>query len=329
MSDFPDMVTQFGGVPVGGGMLPIMSADAKAFFVDPVHGKTTNDGKSPKRALTTVQAAFDKTTSGHGDVVYLLNDGSTTGTARDVAITWDHNNTHLVGLCAPGLNRRARIAPASTATSVDLYSPYITLSGSGCVFQNFSLSQGISEDSHSSIGITVSGSRNFIQNVDVITGADADQGDEACESVRVTGSENVFDSCYIGGDTWLRGGNAISANVRIGAGTGSQASRNVFKNCLFTMFADDTEPLFIRSSFVTDIDRWILFDNCTFINSGTSTIAEAVGIAGSSTGRIFLKNCAFYGCTDVTAADSTYVQVWGPTPGTPVDSGLFKSVDIS
>ena len=328
MSVFPDGLFQYGGCPVGLDLFPALRKDAKVYFVDPASGSDSNSGLKPDNALDTVAAAYAKTVSGQGDIVILLGDGGTTGTARDSAITWANSNTHLVGVTAPAVNKRARIAPATTVTDVDAYTPYITLSGSGCVFANFSLFQGNSEDSKASIGIKVSGSRNYITNVDVITGAHANQGDEESYSIQVTGSENVVDSCYIGGDTWARGNNAVGCCVRFGSDASDQSTRNIFRDCVFTMFADDTEPTFIYAKTAFDTDRWNLFKRCTFINTGTSTIDAAVKWS-DTTGKLFLQDCAFYGMTDITAADSSYVLMNSLASGTPVDAGHFKGVDVA
>jgi hypothetical protein len=331
MTKFADGIFQYGGAPVGLPFFPALRAGAKVFFVDPASGDNSNSGLKPSAALDTVAAAFAKTTDKQGDVVVLLGDGSTTGTSRDSAIVWDHSNTHLIGVTAPAPNKRARIAPPSTdAADVDAYTPYITVSGSGCIFSNFSLYQGNTEDGKASVGILNSGSRNYFSYVDILTGCHANQGDEASYALVNTGSENMFESCYIGQDTYARGNNAVSANVRFGDGTGSESGRNIFRNCFFPCWADDTEPTFITNTFVTDIFRWNLFDNCTFINTGTSSLDAGVKVAGSSTGVLLFKDCGFYGVTDVTAADNTAtVFLCGHTPGTPVDNSQFKGVDIS
>ena len=314
----------------GVGTLPLMGGSGKVFFVDPANGNDYNNGETPDKALDTVAAAYAKTVSGRGDVVYLLSDGSTTGTARDSAIVWAKNNTHLVGLCAPTMvNQRARISPPSSDTDVDNYTPYITLSGSGCIFSNFSIFQGNSEDSKSSIGIKCSGSRNYMFNVGILNGAHANQGDEATTNLQITGSENTFDCCYIGVDTAARGNNNISRNVQFGSNAAEEVCRNIFRNCMFPCFADDTEPVFVYVQGLTDIQRWNLFDGCNFINTGTSTLDAAISTPGSVTGKLFFKDCAFYGVTNVTAADSTDVLIYGIVPGTPVDAGFYKGVDIA
>ena len=329
MTTFGDQVFQFGGVPVGSGMLPVMGYGAKAFFV---HGSSGNDGNSglkPSDPLKTLTAAYALCTSGQGDVVYILNDGSTSATVRDVALTWAKNNTHIIGLGAPAINNRARISTVSGSTDVDAYTPYLTLSGSGCIVSNVSWFQGNSEDGKASVGIKCSGSRNYLSRVSIITGAHANQGDEASYQLQVTGSENVFEDCYIGQDTASAGANALYANLRFGSSANDEATRNVFRRCIFPMFADDTEPCFVRVVAVADVQRWNLFDKCTFINTGTSTLDAGVVVVGSVTGKLFFQDCAFYGVTDVTAADSSDVLLYGPlNSATPVDVGLFKGVDI-
>ena len=328
MSTFPDGLFQYGGAPVGMPYFPALKKGAKVFFVDPAIGSDTASGLTPTAALDTVEAAYNKTTDKAGDIVVLLGDGSTTGTARDNAIVWSNSNTHLIGVTAPTPNQRARIAPPSTSTvDVDAYTPYITVSGSGCIFANFSLFQGQSE-SKASIGMTISGNQNYFYNLSVITGAHANGGDAAEETIRLQGDENVFEKCYIGGDTWAR--STTNYVLRLGDGSSAdEVQRNIFRSCVFTMWADNAAPLFVANTGLTDIQRWNLFENCSFINTGTSTLTAGVSVPGSSTGRLFFQNCGFFGVTDVTAADNTLVQLLGPTPGTPVDCGLFKSVDIS
>ena len=328
MTTFGDQVFQFGGVPIGGGMLPVLGYGAKAFFVHGSSGAAGNSGLSPKDPVKTLTQAYALMEDGRGDVAYILNDGSTGATVRDVALVWAKDNCHIVGLGAPAINQRARISPPTTSTDVGDYSPYLTLSASGCIISNVSWSQGNSEDSAASVGIYVSGSRNYFSNVSIITGAHVNQGDEVSYNLQLIGSENVFEKCYIGQDTAARS-NFASANVAFGVGGGSGTTRNIFRECVFPMWADGAAPVFVKALNLTDIQNWNLFQRCNFLNTGSSTITEGVSVPGSATGRLFFDNCGFFGCTDVTAADSSYVFMLGPTPGTPVECGLYKGVDIA
>ena len=333
LTAFPHGISSFGS-PMGG-ILPVMggriaaTGDAKVFFVDPANGSDGNLGESPDRALDTVTAAYNKTVDKRGDVIYLLNDGNTSGSARESGgITWSNDNTHLVGLCAPAINQRSRITPTSGSTDVDAFTPFLTVSGNGNIFMNISLVQGNSEDGKASVGISCTGLRNYFSDVSVLTGQHANQGDEVSYNVQITGEENVFEKCYIGTDTIARGNNAASANVRFGSGATDQATRNIFRGCFFPMFADDTEPIFIAAPTTNDTMRWNLFDGCNFINTGSSTIAAAVSWADTS-GKCFIKDSAFYGMTDVTAADSSQVFLYGISGSSVVDVGHYKGVDIA
>jgi len=113
---------------------------------------------------------YTLTVDKRGDVIYLLNDGNTTGSARETAaLVWAKDNTHLVGLCAPAVNQRSRITPTSGSTDVDAYTPFLTVSGHGNIFQNIALVQGNSEDGKASVGILNSGNRNYFNNVIVLS----------------------------------------------------------------------------------------------------------------------------------------------------------------
>jgi hypothetical protein len=285
-----------------------MGGSGKAFFVDPANGTSAASGLRPDDALTTITAAYALTTDKAGDVIYLLNDGNTSGSAREAAaLVWAKDNTHLVGLCAPSVNQRSRITPPSASTvDVDAFTPFLTVSGHGNIFQNIALVQGQSEDGKASVGILNSGNRNYFNNVGVFIPQHANQGDEVSYSVQITGSESIWDQCYIGSDTIARGNNAASYNVRFGSGSSEQATRNIFRGCTFPMWADDTEPAFVGANTAFDTQRWNLFDGCNFINTGTSTIDAAVKWS-DTTGKVFFKDCAFYGMTDITAADNVYV----------------------
>jgi hypothetical protein len=331
MTTFGDGVYQYGGVPIGGGMLPSMGTKSKAFFIHGSEGLAANSGTSPDQPLKTLTQAYAKMTDGAGDVAYILNDGSSGATVRDVALVWAKDNCHIIGLGAPAINNRARISTVSGSTDVDAYTPYLTLSASGCIVSNVSWFQGNSEDAKASVGILLSGERNYLSRLSIITGVHANQGDENTVNLQVTGSENVIEDCYIGQDTAAVGFNSkVWANVRFGSGAADEATRNVFRRCIFPMFANDTEPFFIYAPSTSDTQRWNLFESCSFLNTGTSTLAGGVSWAADVGGYLFLDNCGFYGCTDVTAADNALVLQVGPlNSATPVDRGLYTGTDTA
>lgn len=338
-SNFPNGVASFGNPIFGGSMsLPIMGSSGKAFFVDPARGSDGNRGTSWSKPLATVTKALSLTTDKAGDVIYLLNDGNTSGTSRDSAtITWSNDNTHLIGLCAPSLmSQRARISPPTSATAI--VTPQLKVTGHGNVFANVSFFEGTSQDSVASVGVEIElGTRNYFYNVAIMNMGDNTNGHSGDETGSAHllidgGSENVFDSCYIGLDTAAR--SVANANVRFTKNGSTAATRNVFRNCVFPAYADAADVLFVQASESGGTDRYQLFDHCIFINADNSAAtAMTAGVAhhASTGGHIIFKDCMLIGATDWTASDSTVVKLmchqWDTT--NDVNIGIAATVDVS
>ncbi len=317
ITHYPQGVSSFGS-PVGG-MLPVMggtiaaTGDAKHYFVDPANGSDGNTGFSPDKALKTVSYAYSLTVDKSGDTIHLLNDGNTSGSSVESAtITWSNDNVHLVGHCAPTmLSQRARIvwqgAPVVT--------PLINVTGNGNSFTNVSIIEETTASSTASVGVRVSGARNYFYNVAIMSMVNTNTGDEADSSVVLLsgGSENTFEHCYIGVDTSARSDANASVECE------NSATRNIFRDCMFPMFADAATPVFLEATTNSDIDRWLIFDRCMFINPDTmnacTTINQAFNVVDGSDlgGVIIVKDCLFNGITDITAADSTSVRILGHT----------------
>lgn len=316
LTHYPHGVTSFGS-PVG--VLPTMggriaaTGDAKHYFVDPANGSDGNLGLSPDQALATVSTAYSKTVDKSGDVIHLLNDGNTTGSSvEDATITWSNDNVHLVGHCAPVLlSQRSRIVWQGTS----VVTPLINVTGNGNSFHNVSIIEETTEDGVASVGVQVTGQRNFFNNVAIMSMVNTNTGDEADSSVlKISGgSENTFQHCYIGVDTSAR--SQANASVEFE----SAATRNSFFDCMFPMFATASDVVFVEASSSSDIDRWVLFERCKFINpdtmSAVSTITQAFNVTNGSNlgGVILVFDCVFNGCTDIFNGDSTSIRILGHT----------------
>jgi hypothetical protein len=328
LTNFPNGISSFGNPVFGGSMsFPISGSTGTAFFVDPARGSDGNNGKSFNKPLATVTKALSLATDKAGDVIYLMNDGNTSGTSRDSAtITWSKDNTHLIGLCAPTMiSQRSRISPPTSATSI--VTPQLTVSGHGCVFANISLFEGTSEDSVASECVRVTGNRNYFYNVAMMNMGDAangHSGDEAnsCHLKISGGEENTFERCYIGLDTAAR--STTNANVELV----SAATRNVFKDCFFPAYADNAGALFVKVDGASDIDRFVLFERCVFMNSGTSTMTGAMDVHASAGGTVIVKDCGLIGAADWEAADSSVIQLLGAAPNA-VTTGIAVDVDVT
>lgn len=336
LTNFPDGVTSFGVPVIGGiGQIPLTGT---WYFVAPAAGSDGNDGLSPGSAFKTLYKAHATMTAGKNDVCLLIGDGSTTGTARlstalattidssatTGTLTWSKNACHLIGVTAPAMvAQRARIAPPSGTYTQSTFGSgnFVVVSASGCVFANFSLFNGFSTGGTNQICWTVTGSRNYHWNVQFggmgDTTSAADAGSRSLKMGSSGSGENTFDQCTIGLDTVTR--SAANASIEFAGAT----PRNVFRNCVLPFMTSAATPLGIIGTGSENMDRWQLFDNCSFINAVQSTSTTMSGLstlAASSGGLILMKHASLVGITefgtDATSRGQIYVDGGAPTAAT-------------
>jgi hypothetical protein len=323
MTTVSDRLYHLGGVPVGG---PI--TQGKVFFVRPYSGSDTASGKNPREALKTLSRALALATADQNDIVYLLSEGNASAKCTDYQVAsapldWNKDGVHLIGINAGGrLSPRSRIAWAAT-TSATTDTALLTVSASNCLIQGISVYAGIN-DANLSFGVNVTGHRNRFVDCH-LAGIGHDTNDVAgAYSLRLGGgTENLFDHCVIGLDTIARGTAANSEILVAAAGTADCNARNAFRDCMILSYAEaTTHKALIRPS--AGHDRAITFERCTFVNTGTSVMAEAFDVTagGAPAGVFFVKDCSFFRYTDVeSAAVSGIVYVHG-APVAAADNSL-------
>lgn len=276
------------------------------YVLDVVNGSDTAGDGSFQRPLGTLRRAYDLCISGNNDVVLLVGNGLTTASARlSAGFTWAKNATHLIGMASPVMvSQRARIAPTAAVVA---FSPFFTISGSGCVFQNIQWFMGFALGTASQVGMVVSGGRNYFKSCSIqgIVDDDSVSGDSAgSRSLVIDGQgENVFEDCTIGADTRAR--STSNASLEFKGGT----ARNVFKNCLFPFFTDNAGVLGIVATGNGAMDRWQDFENCRFINAVKSTSTLMTVLASCTTaapGGLLLYNTptVLVGITDYGDANA-------------------------
>lgn len=290
MGLFPKNLTEYvalQGIPVG--------PNTNIYVVDPTSGSDSNPGTNWKAPLKTIAAAYAKCTANQHDTVLAL--AAADGHTLSAALTWSKNLTHLMGLCAPSrIAQRARIFQLSTLTGA---SPLITVSGSGCIFKDLYVFQGVA-DATSLINVKVTGGRNWFKNVHFAGGGNALHAINNGASLMLDGcEENLFEDCTIGVDT------IGAAAGFIGLLFDGGAKRNEFKNCRFRMEAADVGAAFVEVADVTAITHDNTFDNCIFTNnSSTVTMAAAFLIPAVTTGgRLLAKDCMFNRVSKLDAND--------------------------
>jgi len=295
MTTFGDMVFQLGGAPVGMGVP--FGKNSKVYFVDPANGSDGNDGLSPKTALAGLLAAYNKCVANQNDtVVYIGGSSSITLTA---VLDWAKNYTHLVGVCAPTeIGQRARIFQLSTLTAA---SPLITISATGCMFKNLYIFQGVA-DATSLINVSVTGGRNYFENVHFAGGGHATQAVDGGASLKLDGAEeNTFVRCTFGVDT------VDASNGCVGILFDGEAHRNMFRDCTVRLRAKagQTGVAFVEVADATGIDRDNTFIGCLFLNNSATGLTSGFAIpAGMGAPRkLLLKDCMLLGCDKLDAND--------------------------
>lgn len=337
-TNFPNGITSW-GVPVlgGAGGIPFTG---NYYFVNPATGADGNGG-SASDPLATLYEAYRRCVDGNNDVVILVGNGQSSGTAQlstalantnAVAfggtattgkLTWAKNATHLIGVAAPtAVGSRARIAPPTGTYTAATFgaNAFIEVTAQGCFFSNFDVYCGFSTGSATMIAWTDSGGRNAYSNVNIqgLNDAASAQGTGA-RSLKISGTtgENTFTSCTIGGDTTTR--TVANASLEFSGGS----PRNSFVGCIFPFQTSASTPLGIIVSAASGLDRWQKFDRCLFINNVQSTSTTMAGLAtlpASAGGLLLMKDCTAVGITefgtDATSRGQIYVDGAAPTAAT-------------
>jgi len=307
MSTFGDQVFQYGGSPVNGPL-----TEGPALWVKPGSGSDGQSGKRPDRALALLSKAQTLMSADRNGVIYLVSeDNSASGTTNRIegaTFTFSNDGTKIVGISSGGMiGSRARISNTADTTDV---SPLMTWSASNSAMHNVHIFYG--EADAGDLGcFNVTGERNYFYRCHFGGIGDTTQDAAGAYSLRVSGDENLFEDCVIGIDTIGRGSAANSEILFAG-----QATRNIFRNCLILTYADAATHQFIIAG-ASSLDRWVLFENCTFINPVDATatnMTEAFDTNASMGGSIILKNCTLVGATEWEAGDTGNILIDGGTP---------------
>ncbi len=291
MTTFGDQLFQFGGVPVG---MQFPTA-GKTYWLDPTNGSDDNNGLSVNAAFKTLPVAYAALTANQNDVLYYLAGSSSI--SLSAAFTWAKSYTHFIGVCAPTQTaQRARIFQTSTATGL---SPLVTISASGCVWQNLYIFQGVN-DNTSLINVSVTGGRNYFENVHFAGGGHATQAIDGGASLKLDGAEeNTFVNCTIGVDT------ISAASGMAGILFDTDAKRNLFRNCIVRLFAGNAGAIFVEVADGTGIGMDNTFIDCLFLNNSVTSLTAGFALPAGlgAQRRILLKDCMTLGATKLDAND--------------------------
>ena len=287
-----------------------------SYYVDPVNGSDSFIGTSPTQAYRTLPQAYAACTSGSGDTIYLLSDGTTNATARLTStLTIAKNAINIIGACAPSYNPRARISTLSGTTA---FANFIKVTATGCQFANFSIFNDNAIAAQ--ITWTEQGGRNAYSGVMFGGMGDGTSSHSTTSRVMVLGGsgasgENTFTNCTFGLDTDLTPGRDV-ANATIEFTGGSK--RNVFTNSRFVTLAKATTVLHIKSSGTNPLETFQEFRGCqlqnTYPASGASLMAAAATLAASGNGNLHFINSPLFGITTYGTDATSNAQIYCVNP---------------
>jgi len=267
------------------------------YYLDAANGDdSANDGLAPGSAFASYETAYAALTANQNDVLVYI--GNNTSVTLQAAATWAKSYTHFIGACAPTrVAQRARLFQLSTLTGA---SPLFTISASGCIFKDFYIFQGV-DDATSLINVSVTGGRNYFENVHFAGGGHATQAVNGGASLHLNGAEeNTFVKCTIGVDT------IDAATGMVGILFDGEAHRNTFEDCTVRMRAGNAGAAFMEVADSTGIDRDNIFKDCIFTNNHTANAMTSAFVAPTGMGaprRILFKDCMIYGSTKLDAND--------------------------
>lgn len=291
MGLFPQEIKEFVALNVPRGLY------SNIYVVDPANGSDSNPGDRWTKPLASLEAAEDLCVANQHDVVLYVAGSSPNNLSA--ALTWDKSYTHLIGLCAPtNVAQRARIMFETGTTAA---SPLINITATGCIFKNVYVFHGINSATNL-LNVQVTGGRNYFENVHFAGGGHAAQAIDGGASLALYGAEEcTFVNCTIGVDTIAAATGMMAVRVD------SDAKRCIFKGCRFTMYAGNAGAGFVEVVDSAGFDRYLLFDDCLFINDAVAYSMNTVFVIpsgmGSATHRIILKDCAAIGVDDWDDAD--------------------------
>lgn len=299
-------------------------SQGKQWFVNPNGGADGNHGKSPARAFASLKQALSKATADRNDVVWFLGGGNSASectsrvlTADAAALDWNKDLVHLIGVnSGPAVSQRSRVAfDSDFVTATNLF----TLSANGCLVANVQFFAGVA-DANPTGCMQVTGDRNRLANCH-IAGIGNNANDIAgAYSLKLTGSENVFEGCTVGLDTVARGTAANSGLL-----LDTAAARNEFRDCRFIAWVEHaTNHVHVRAADATAIDRWLLFKRCEFIYESVNYSVGATGVmkltAALTQGYIVVHDCMAFSDKPATTVkwdvdDRNQIAITGsPTP---------------
>jgi len=305
LTNFPNGISSMGS-PV----IPFFPTRGNVFFIDPVYGNDSNDGRATDRAFLTLATAYAALTADQNDILFFL--GGATALTPTAAVTWAKSFTHFIGISSdlPGMGQRCRIV---NSDANDLTTLFI-VSANGCMFKNLQFFDS-KDTAADGANVLVSGNRNSFENVffagmgSLVALSPATRA--GSYSLKISGSENYVFNSTIGLDTVIR--TAANSELIVSGG------RNRFVHCDIRSYSETAGKFLVKIDNSGGDIRDTIFDDCLFYNftaNWVTGITDAFDMpAGGASHYVILRgNCQIVGVGTGWADTATRIYGAGPVP---------------
>ena len=295
------------GVPISGEGIP--STFGTVYFVDAENGNDSNTGLEMDEAKATVLAAYNLTVSNNHDVIVMTGAGAH-AIADEIIVA--KNRVHFVGLGGGSryMGQRTRFEMGVTTGAAKAI---IQITGVGVTFTNIKF-RSIDTLSTSLYAVADGGEFTQFTNCSFEKATDLDQTGAA--ELLCNADTGYYLRCSFGNTIYEV--SAARQNILLEREqiAGKVARDCIWEDCLFLMKVTSTDFAVVRTINANDIERLMLFKNCTFFNTKLSSASPAeafdMTIVGTE-GEVLLQDCSLHN-----------IDNWAPG-----SKGVFASMPVS
>jgi len=316
-TNFPNGITSM-GIPFPGG---VPMGLTKVLFVDYGNGSdgVAEKDNSPVKPFKTIAKAMGLITTNKNEGIALMGNASHVLTEM---LTVSKSRVHMFGYDPGGrmYGQNAKVSMGVTTAATDLGA--ILNTGVRNSFRNIKFTSANTK-AESLYTVLEGGEYTVYDNCEFYKESLLSTAG-ASEFVMNGDSTQLF-NCTFGSIADLQVGDIIRSSVRVTkglAGTGLVARDVYFKSCNFWKRAGGTTGSHVYGSGATDVERIMVFDDCTFINAKNATAVPGQCVQFGATltvGQVLLKNCVSINNTKLST--TTGVLIAGAVP-TYATSGI-------
>ena len=292
---------------IGGG---ILNPYKKTIYLNGAVGSDGNPTDVPNASepVKTLTNAYNSIGT-YNDAIVLQQ--SSSSVILGSTFNWAKNNCALIGTGFAQMGMRSRISMSTTFT------PFLTVSGYGNLFQNLYLTHGTAATDL--VGLNITGNYNTFQNVNFATPMTTLQSTAGYIGVDITATGTYFKDCVIGANTVTLTGAYPLIQINTPS---NDFSYTIFENCTLLMCAGSTAPVFLNVANTNSPagQTFVEFRNCRFVATSVNMatkLADAFSFTGGDTCCVMVDaNCQFFGVTAITSSAAYVLQAAAPQTAT-------------